>query len=255
MKKKIQDCSLLFTETLADIETLNQIAFKGELNVTKLSYHAFGNLVDDYILLRSGSALGRGCGPLLISNNPYEPKELTNKKIAIPGEYTTAAMLLKLYNNQYKNLIEMSFEKIMPAIKEGTVEAGVIIHESRFTYEKEGLVKIVDLGNWWEETTELPIPLGGIFARRNLGEETILTIDSCIKKSVEYAFLHRDEPMGYIKEHAQELADDVIKQHIELYVNSFTLDLGEEGIEAVKYLLKIGCEKGIFKTYREDFVL
>lgn len=255
IKNKIKDCDLNFSETLADIETLNELAFKGNLDVTKLSYHAFGHLVNDYILLRSGSALGRGCGPLLISNHRYEPNELVDKKIAIPGQYTTAAMLLKLYNNQYKNLVAMSFEKIMPAIKEGTVEAGVIIHESRFTYEKEGLVKIVDLGNWWEETTGLPIPLGGIFARRNLGKETIAAVDSCIKKSIEYALLHKEEPMGYIKEYAQELSDDVIRQHVDLYVNPFTVDLGDEGIVAIRYLLKMGHEKGIFKTYRDDFVI
>jgi 1,4-dihydroxy-6-naphthoate synthase len=255
IKKKIENCGLRFSETLADLETLNEMAFKRKLDATKLSYQAFGHLVDDYMLLRSGSALGRGCGPLLISNHRYEPNELVDKKIAIPGQYTTAAMLLKLYNNQYKNLVAMSFEKIMPALKKGTVEAGVIIHESRFTYEKEGLVKIVDLGNWWEETTGLPIPLGGIFARRNLGEETIAAIDFCIKKSVEYALFHKKEPMVYIKEHAQELSDNVIRQHIELYVTPFTVDLGDEGVNAIRYLLKTGYEKGIFKTYRDDFVI
>ncbi len=251
-----------FTETLDDVETLNKMAFGSELDITKLSFQAFGHLVDDYVLLRSGSALGKGCGPLLISRQKCSSKELVDKKIAIPGKYTTAAMLLKLYNNtmstdrqEYKNLVEMSFEKIMPAIKNGDVDAGVIIHESRFTYEKEGLAKIVDLGSWWEKTTGFLIPLGGIFAKRSLGKETILKIDSCIKKSVEYAFSHREESMGYIKKYAQELSDDVIKQHIELYVNRFSSDLGKEGIEAVKYLLKKGCEKGIFETYREDFII
>jgi len=258
-----------FTKTLDDVETLNKMAFDSELDITKLSFQAFGHLVDDYVLLRSGSALGKGCGPLLISRQKCSPEELlstdrqgVDKKIAIPGKYTTAAMLLKLYNNtvfadrqEYKNLVEMSFEKIMPAIKNGDVDAGVIIHESRFTYEKEGLAKIVDLGSWWEKTTGLPIPLGGIFAKRSLGKETILKIDSCIKKSVEYAFSHKEEPMEYIKKYAQELSDDVIKQHIELYVNQFSIDLGEEGIEAVRHLLKKGYEKGIFETYREDFVI
>ncbi len=255
VKNKIKDCGLHFSETLADVETLNEMAFERKLDVTKLSYQAFGHLLNDYILLRSGSALGRGCGPLLISKNPYEPDELTDKRIAVPGKYTTAAMLLKLYNNRYKHLVEMTFEKIMPAIKEGAVEAGVIIHESRFTYQKEGLVKMVDLGDWWEERSGLPIPLGGIFARRDLAEEAIVAIDSCIKKSVEYAFLHQDEPMGYVKEHAQELADNVIKQHIELYVNPFTWELGDEGIAAIRYLLKMGYEKGVFVTYRDDFVI
>ncbi|HDP69553.1 MAG TPA: 1,4-dihydroxy-6-naphthoate synthase [Actinobacteria bacterium] len=255
-------CKINFAETLEDVETLNKMAFDSELDVTKLSFQAFGHLLDDYLLLRSGSALGRGCGPLLVSNKKYEPEELINKKIAIPGKYTTAAMLLKLYNNtvsadrqDYNNLIEMSFEKIIPAIKDGIVDAGVIIHESRFTYEKEGLKKIVDLGNWWEKTTGLSIPLGGIFAKRGLGEETIKKIDTCIRNSVEYAFSHREELMGYIKKYAQELSDDVINQHIDLYVNQFSIDLGEEGIEAVRYLLKKGYKKGIFESYREDFVI
>lgn len=255
IKKKIPDCGLSFSETLADVETLNEMAFRQQLDVTKLSYHAFGHLVDDYVLLRSGSALGRGCGPLLIAERPYKPGELVGKKIAIPGKYTTAAMLLRLYNSDYADLVEMSFEKIIPAIKDGVVDAGVIIHESRFTYQKEGLVSIVDLGEWWEKTTGLPIPLGGIFARRDLGDKTIATINICIRKSVEYAFKQPDKSRPYVKEHAQELADDVIKQHIDLYVNRFTLDLGKEGIEAVRYLLKTGYEKGLFKTFREDFAL
>lgn len=255
MHDKIKECRLRFRETLADVETLNKMAFNRQLDISKLSYHAFGHLVDDYVLLPSGSALGQGCGPLLISNRPRAPEDLTDKKIAIPGEYTTAAMLLRLYNNRYKQLEAMSFEQIMPAIKEGAVEAGVIIHESRFTYQKEGFIKIVDLGDWWEEKTGLPIPLGGIFAKRSLSKETIKAIAFCLKESVKYAFRNPDAPMGYAKEHAQELADDVIRQHIGLYVNSFTIELGEEGIEAVRYMLKMGQEKGIFKKYRDDFVI
>jgi len=255
MKNKIGDFDLRLTETLADVETLNEMAFRSKLDITKLSYHAFGHLVDDYILLRSGSALGRGCGPLLISDLAYNPEDLTDKKIAIPGQYTTAAMLLKLYNTQFKQLIPMSFEKIMPAIKEGKVNAGVIIHESRFTYQNEGLKKIVDLGSWWEDTTGLPIPLGGIFAKRSLGKEIIANINKSITKSVEYAFSYPQEPMEYIKQYAQELSEDVIRQHIDLYVNSYSIDLGNEGIEAIRYLLKLGYEKGVFKTYRDDFVI
>jgi len=255
MKKKVGNSELRLTETLADVETLNEMAFRSKLDITKLSYHAFGHLVDDYILLRSGSALGRGCGPLLISDLAYSPEDLTDKKIAIPGQYTTAAMLLKLYNNQFKQLIPMSFEKIMPAIKEGKVNAGVIIHESRFTYQNEGLKKIVDLGSWWEDTTGLPIPLGGIFAKRSLGKEIIANINKSITKSVEYAFSHPQEPMEYIKQYAQELSEDVIRQHIDLYVNSYSIDLGNEGIEAIRYLLKLGYEKGVFKTCRDDFII
>jgi len=255
MKNKISDSKSRFIETLTDVETLNEMAFQKELDITKLSYHAFGHLVDDYILLRSGSALGRGCGPLLISDLPYKPEDLTNKKIAIPGKHTTAAMLLRLYNNHFEQLVPMSFEKIMPAIKEGIVDAGVIIHESRFTFQKEGLKKIVDLGSWWEDTTGLPIPLGGIFAKRSLGKEIIANINTDVRKSIDYAFRYPREPMEYIQQYAQELSEDVILQHIDLYVNTYSVDLGEEGIQAIRYLLKSGYDKGIFKTYRDDFVI
>jgi len=255
IKGKIDTSELRFREILTDIEKLNKMAFKKTLAVTKLSYQAFGLLLDDYVLLRSGGALGRGCGPILISARPAGTNDLIDKKIAIPGRHTTAAMLLKLYNNDYKNLVEMSFEKIMTAVKTGAVDAGLIIHEGRFTYEKEGLFKLVDLGDWWEETTGFPIPLGGIVARRDLGEETIAVIDSGIRRSVEYAMLHPEEPMAYIKEYAQELSENVIREHVALYVNSFSLDIGEEGINAIKYLLKTGYEKGIFKNYRDDFVV
>ena len=255
IEKKVNLRELCFQEILADVEKLNKMAFEKMLDVTKLSYQAFGLLLDDYILLRSGGALGRGCGPILVSASPVGTNDLIDKKIAIPGRHTTAAMLLKLYNNDYKNLVEMSFEKIMTAVKTGAVDAGLIIHEGRFTYEKEGLFKLVDLGDWWEETTGFPIPLGGIVARRDLGEETLAVVESGIRRSVEYAMLHPEEPMAYIKEYAQELSENVIREHVALYVNSFSLDIGEEGINAIKYLLKTGYEKGIFKNYRDDFVL
>lgn len=254
VRGRLNHCKLRFREMLADVETLNQMAFRRELEVTKLSYHAFGHLVDDYVLLKSGGALGRGRGPLLVSRQACSPEELQDKKIAIPGKYTTAAMLLRLYA-EHKNLVEMSFEKIIPAVKMGVADAGVIIHESRFTYEKEGLVRIVDLGQWWEETTGLPVPLGGIFARRDLGIEKLAAVDSCLKESIQYAFSHREEPMEYVREHAQELEDDVIKKHVNLYVNSFTLDIGEEGIQAVRHILKMGYDKSLFRRYREDFVV
>lgn len=253
VKGRLRDCSVDFRETMADVETLNKMALRKELDVTKLSYHAFGHLVDDYVLLRSGSALGRGCGPVLVSGQACHAEDLRDKKIAIPGQFTTAAMLLRLFGG-YENLVEMSFEKIIPAVKRGMVAAGVIIHESRFTYEKEGLLKIVDLGSWWEETTGLPIPLGGVFARRELVAADIADIAFCLKDSVQYAFTHPEAPMGYVREHAQELEDVVLKKHLALYVNPFTLELGEEGIEAVRHMLRMGYDTGMFKQYREDFV-
>ncbi len=230
-----------FSEILRDVETLNRMALNRELDVTKTSFHAFGFLREDYCLLHSGSALGRGCGPLILAKKPIRESELGKKKIAIPGKMTTAYLLLQLFAPDIKNIVEMPFDRIMNSVSLGTVDAGLIIHEGRFTYPKYNLVKLVDLGEWWEEETGLPIPLGGILAKRELGVVAIREIDHLLKKSVEYAFKHRAETRGYIKNNAQELDDDVIEQHIRLYVNDYTLDIGD-GIAAVEKLLKTAEE-------------
>lgn len=251
---KLKNSANRYRETVADVETLNRMAAGKTLDVTKISYHAFGHLLNDYVLLRSGSALGRGCGPLLIALPGIGPKALTRRKVAIPGRLTTAALLLRLHG-EYENLIEMSFEKIIPAITSGEVDGGVIIHESRFTYQKEGLTKIVDLGSWWEEITGLPVPLGGIIARRDFSPEDLLVIDRDIRNSVEYALTHVESPFEYVRGYSQEMEPEILKQHIDLYVNSFSVDLGREGIDAVDCLLKMGYDKGIFSFYRDDFVI
>lgn len=234
--KKIRG-SLEFSETLKDVETLNRMALRGELDVTKVSFSAFGQLRDDYCLLHSGSALGRGCGPLIVSKNMIKTADLAGKKIAIPGKMTTAYLLLQLFYPDIRNVVEMPFDRIMNAVSLGTVDAGLIIHEGRFTYPKYGLQELVDLGQWWEQKTGLPIPLGGIIAKRSLGAEVINEIDRMLKKSIEFAFVNRNITRRYVKEHAQELDDDVIDEHIGLYVNDYTLDMGD-GIAAVDELLK-----------------
>jgi len=228
---------LEFSEILKDVETLNLMALQGELDVTKASFHAFGHIREDYCLLHSGSALGRGCGPLIVARNPIRSKELDRKKIAIPGKLTTANLLLQLYSPEIKNVVEMPFDRIMNAVSLGTVDAGLIIHESRFTYPDYNLIKLIDLGEWWEEETGLPIPLGGILAKRELGAGVIQKIDKLLRKSIEYAFQNRALTSRYIRQHAQELEDEVIDQHINLYVNDYTLDIGD-GITAVEKLLK-----------------
>ncbi|MDP2788567.1 MAG: 1,4-dihydroxy-6-naphthoate synthase, partial [bacterium] len=200
---------LEFSEILRDVETLNRMALQKKLDVTKASFHAFGFLRGDYCLLRSGSALGRGCGPLIVAKKPIRESELGKKKIAIPGKMTTAYLLLQLFAPEIKNIVEMPFDRIMNAVSLGTVDVGLIIHEGRFTYPKYNLVKLVDLGEWWEEETGLPIPLGGILAKRELGAVAIRDIDHLLKKSIEYAFKHRAETRGYIKSNAQELDDEV----------------------------------------------
>ncbi len=228
---------LEFSEILRDVETLNRMALQKKLDVTKASFHAFGFLREDYCLLHSGSALGRGCGPLVVAKTPIKISDLARLRIAIPGKMTTAYLLLQLFAPWIKNIVEMPFERIMNAVSLGTVDAGLIIHEGRFTYPKYNLVKLIDLGEWWEKETGLPIPLGGILAKRELGAGIIKEVDRFIKSSIEYAFKHPAHTREYIKSNAQELDDDVIDQHIQLYVNDYTLDIGN-GIIAIEKLLK-----------------
>jgi 1,4-dihydroxy-6-naphthoate synthase len=252
---RIDTGGLKFREILLDVETLNQRALKAELDLTKISYHAFGLLREKYCLLRSGGALGRGCGPLVVAKHDCTMKELRNKKIAIPGKLTTAFLLLQLFDPSFvkpsafglqpSSFVEMPFHMIMDAIAKGEVDAGLIIHESRFTYPLYGLRQIIDLGKWWEKETCLPIPLGGIIARRSLGEGLNKKIGMLIRQSVEYSFKNRSEPAEYIKMHSQELSDDVINKHIDLYVNDYTLDPGIEGEKAVKEFIARAEDAGI----------
>lgn len=220
-----------------DIETLNERAMRNEFDVVKVSFHAVGALLEQYTLLNSGGALGRGCGPLVISKNKMNREELTEASIAIPGKWTTAALLMKLWCPQAKNLKVIPFHEIMPALRDGQVDAGVIIHESRFTYPEFGLSKVVDLGEWWESTTGHAIPLGGIMVRRDLEFEKQHQIQDLIRQSLEFATKNPDSISDYINSHAQEMAASVQKQHIELYVNEFSMEYGAEGRAAIEYLL------------------
>ncbi len=233
------------TPQLADVETLNTWAFEGKFDVTKLSFHALGHVLDKYVLLDSGSALGRGCGPLLVAKQGRSI-DLSKAVIAIPGKYTTAAMLLELYAPCPVKTKVLVFDQIMTAVEKDEVDAGVIIHESRFTYHQHGLSCLQDLGQWWEESTGNPIPLGGIAAKRSLGQEKIDQIEKLIKDSVQYAFKHPEVSREYIQQHAQEMNTDIIASHIGLYVNSFSKSLGSEGHRAVEHFLELGREKGLF---------
>jgi 1,4-dihydroxy-6-naphthoate synthase len=234
-----------FTERLEDVETLNRLAARGELDVTKISYGAAPGLLRNYVLLRSGGALGRGCGPLIVAREGFSRESLAGKRIAIPGRNTTANLLLRLYAPDAAPGIELVYSEIMPAVARGQVDAGLIIHESRFTYPQHGLTKVVDLGEWWEQTTGLPIPLGGIMARRALGEDAIRRIDDAIRRSVEHAFAHPDASAGYVRAHAQEMDDAVAKQHIDLYVNQHSVDVGEQGERAIRELFDRAAKAGI----------
>ncbi len=230
---------------LADVEQLNDWAMQGRLDVTKLSIHALGHLLDDYVMLTAGAALGRGCGPLLISADASLRVD-EKSYIAIPGAYTTAALLLRLFAPEVSRIVVMRFDEIMAAVQKGTVDAGVIIHEGRFTYREQGLFCLQDLGLWWEEETGFPLPLGCIAARASLPARVQREVNQGIRKSLQWIRHHPREGREYIRKHAQELDDQVLASHIDLYVNDFSLQLGEEGIGAVQELLRRGRKQGLF---------
>lgn len=241
----IPDAGLGVVERLEDVETLNRLALAATLDLTKVSFHALGHLREDYLLLRSGAALGRGCGPLVIAREARTMQELRGRRIAIPGTLTTANLLLQLHGAGYDDLLVLPFHEIVAAVTAGRVDAGVIIHESRFTYAAQGLVAVEDLGAWWEDLTGLPIPLGGILARRSLGRELIHRLETALRMSLEYADAHPDAARDYIRQHAQELDDSVIDRHIGLYVNRFSVDLGQEGLAAIAELFRRAERAGI----------
>ncbi len=234
-----------FSVQLKDVETLNQDAKSEIFDITKLSFPAIGHLLDRYALLRSGAALGRGCGPLIVARPGFNLETIRSGKIAVPGMWTTAFLLLSLYLSNRPDVIPISFDQIMPSLQRGETDFGVIIHEGRFTYEKYGLKKLLDLGEWWEEKTGMPIPLGGIAIRRKLGPDIAGKVEHGIRQSVAYAFEHRKASEKYISKHAQEMTKTVIQSHIDLYVNHFTVDLGEDGAAAVETLFSMAREKGV----------
>ena len=231
---------------IADVEELNQRVLARSIDVSKVSFHVLGHVLDDYMLLRSGSAMGRYCGPLLLAKVPLDLQNFEKYRIAVPGEYTTAALLLKLFAPRVKDLVSMNFALIAHAIAGGDVDGGIIIHETRFTYHDLGLICVQDLGDWWEKKTGFPIPLGGIIAKRSLGIELLQVIDATLKKSIKLAFENPEATLDFVGKHAQEMSYEVMRRHIDLYVNQYTLDLGEEGIKAVEFLLEQGQRRGAF---------
>jgi 1,4-dihydroxy-6-naphthoate synthase len=245
-----------FETIIEDVEALNKRAWQRDLDVTKISFHAFGLLRESHVLLDAGSALGRGCGPLLIARDNMDREAVSRAKIAIPGELTTATLLLRLFAPETSNFEVMVFDEIIPAVIAGKVDAGLIIHESRFTFQKHGLVQVVDLGEWWEETSGQAIPLGGIIADRRLGEQRIREFDAFLRKSIEYAHAHPDKIWSSIRQHAQELDDEVIRKHIDLYVTDFTTTLGSEGRQAINVLFERAEEAGVLpKSDVQSFIL
>ncbi len=238
VNRRIAHPDLDFEVVLDDVEALNQRALAGDLHLTKLSYAAFPRVAETYVMLRSGSALGRGVGPLLVAARPLEPSQYAAMKVAIPGQYTTANFLLQWAFPEISDKTPVLFSDIEQAVLGGAYDAGLIIHESRFTYAEKGLLRLADLGEIWEARSGLPIPLGGIAARRDLGRELISELELLLSRSVRHALEHPLDSLAYVQEHAQEMDLAVQQAHIALYVNSFTEWLGEEGEQAVAAMLR-----------------
>ena len=248
---------LEFAIRLADVEALNTEAFAEKADVTKLSYHAYAHCADRYVLLDAGSALGRGCGPLLIARRAISKEEMAEGKlrIAIPGRFTTANFLFGLAFPKAVDRTALLFSDIEGALLDGRFDAGVIIHENRFTYEAKGLKKIIDLGEFWEHETGAPIPLGGIVVNRSIPDAAKHTVNRVLRRSVEYAFANREASLPFVREHAQEMSEAVMYQHIDLYVNDYSVDLGREGRRAVELLFEKARTAGMVPAVQQPFFL
>jgi 1,4-dihydroxy-6-naphthoate synthase len=274
---KIDTEGLEFDVFYDDVETLNHKAMRGELDITKLSYHAFAYVASQYILLDAGSALGFGVGPLLIYKPPFDrfvqsfdqtftselgtgqvadiKSILLNLKIGIPGKYTTANFLLSLAFPDAINKQEIVFSDIEQALFDNRIDVGLIIHENRFTYQDKGLKKIMDLGDYWEKQTGCAIPLGGIVANRKLPIDVQHKVNRVLRRSVEFAFANPKSGLEFIRSHAQEMSEEVMYKHIDLYVNQYSLDLGNEGKKAIQLMFDKAKEKEIIPAIKEDLFL
>jgi 1,4-dihydroxy-6-naphthoate synthase len=246
-----------FDVRMADIEALNSAAFAGGVDITKLSFHAFAYCADDYVLLDAGSALGRNCGPLLISQRPISPEEVAagDLRIAIPGKYTTANFLLSLAFPRATDKSECLFSDIEAGVLDGRFDAGLIIHENRFTYADRGLKKIIDLGEFWESETGTAIPLGGIVISRRLPADVRQRVNRVMRRSVEYAFANRDASLPFVRANAQAMSDEVMYNHIDLYVNEYSVDHGVHGRRAVEVLFERARNSGVIPEMKEDLFL
>lgn len=252
---KVDTEGIDFEVFMEDVEALNRRAFAGAVDVTKLSYHAFAYLTERFALLDAGSALGNNCGPLLVARARMDEAAVAAARIAIPGKMTTANFLLSLAYPDARNRQETLFSDIEDAVLDGRADAGLIIHENRFTYAKKGLVKLADLGEYWETTTGLPIPLGGIVVRRDLPADIQQKVNRVMRRSVEYAFAHPGDVMPFVRRHAQAMEDAVMKAHIDLYVTDYTADLGERGRLAVAEMFRIAREKGVIPAHAEKIFI
>jgi 1,4-dihydroxy-6-naphthoate synthase len=253
VNKKIDTEGLDFNVVLEDVQTLNEWAIRSQLDITKLSYGVLPLVLDHYRVIGAGGALGKGVGPLLIAAAPWKEGEpVQQKKVAIPGENTTAHLLFSLAYPDAADKKFMVFNGIEDAVLNGQVDGGVIIHENRFTYQKKGLVKLAELGEYWEEKTQSPIPLGGIVVRKEFTGDQRAQINRLIRNSIEYAFAHYPFIAPYVKQHSQEMEESVMRQHIDLYVNNYSIDLGADGRKAVLTLLDVYRQLHPGKAFKEE---
>lgn len=251
--KKIDTKGYKFVDVLSDIETLNRKALEGEYEVSAISIHAFPYVADRYALLSSGASMGDNYGPMIVAKESFDPDQLKNKKIAVPGTLTSAFLALELYLGTKDFDYEVvPFDQIIQAVKKGKVDAGLIIHEGQLTYQDEGLVCIVDLGKWWYDKTEgLPLPLGGNVIRKDLGEEIMKEISDILRESIKYSLEHRDEAVDYALKFARDMSREKADRFIGMYVNDLTVDYGERGRKAIELFLKEAYEKGFIDKLPE----
>jgi 1,4-dihydroxy-6-naphthoate synthase len=241
---KIKSDGLKFVNVLSDIETLNRKAFEGVYDVTAISFHAYAYVSDKYILLPSGSSMGLGYGPILVSKKEFEPRDLKNFLVGVPGTLTSAFLILKIFEPEVKYKV-IQFDKIIEAVINDEVDAGLLIHEGQLTYSNSGLKKIIDFGNWWQRETGLPLPLGGNVVKKELGFELARKISNLLKESVRYAMENRDEALRYALKFARGMDEKLADKFVGMYVNELTLDCGEVGKRAIQLFLDLGYEKGL----------
>jgi len=246
---RIQVPGLRFSHTLSDIQTLNQKAMEGDgvYDVTAISFHAYPYLQENYLLMTCGGSVGEGYGPMIVANRAYSESEIKWKTVAVPGKLTTAYLALKLFAPEIQTEV-VPFDQIIPRVLEGKYDAGLIIHEGQLTYDRSGLYRIVDLGRWWWQRTNLPLPLGGNAIRRSLGSELIASVSAALRNSIQYALEHRDEALQYAMQFARDLDPQLADRFVGMYVNQRTLDYGDDGREAIRLLLEMGHRAGIIPT-------
>lgn len=255
VNNKIDTEGLVFDIKIADIEALNKAALHSKSDCTKISFFAFTSLWQDYYLLRSGAAMGENCGPLIIAKKETQAKKPEEMRIGIPGKNTSAALLLSSYYPRFKSIKEMLFSDIENALEKDEIDWGLIIHENRFTFQEKGFVAVDDLGEKWHDEYALPVPLGGIIAHKRLGKDKIKQLDNIIKKSLLFAMENPESSMDFIKKHAQNLKDDIIAQHIELYVNHYSVDMKAKGEKAVLRFFEKAKELNYISDFNSNFIL